>query len=419
MTERDEGEGVKQAGTGQREHHWDAMRALLMVLGIPYHVALAYQIGDGTGQAWIVNAHESARGFASFAHFIHLFRMPAFFIVAGYFASLLLARRKPMLWLRGRFQRLGIPFLACLLLLNPLLNLACELSNFALGPAFASLLHNSATSGGYWIRHLWFLIVLLYFCTAVALLFNFAPHLRGKMLPRRFDRWCARHFMLFMLVLASLVGMWEAVSVEAFYAAGLATNGPQQIMRLDQALIYAPWFLIGCVAARAPLLRKRLYRFSMPITLAAIAFTVASLAFGDHLGPMAGRFLDALAALALAQVLIALCSHVVRRANPVTDRLVDVSFAIYLVHLPIITWLVVAARPLAMPVAMKSPLVMMTTFILSWFAALLIARVPVLRLLFDGRKPLPETGAPAPDVAIPPSPALCRDRRSGLRPSLP
>lgn len=419
MTEQDEGEGVKRTGTGQREHHWDAMRALLMVLGIPYHVALAYQIGDGSGQAWIVNAHEGATGFASFARFIHLFRMPAFFIVAGYFASLLLARRAPMFWLRGRFQRLGIPFLACLLLLNPLLNLACELSNFALGPAIVSLLHNSATSGGYWIRHLWFLIVLLYFCMAVALLFNFAPQLRGKMVSQRFDRWCAHHFILFMLAMAGLVGMWEAVSIEAFYAAGLATNGPQQIMRLDEVLIYAPWFLIGCVVARTPLVRERLYGFSMPVTLAAIALTVTSLVLGDRLGSMTVRCLDAIAALALAQLLIALCSHFARRANPVTDKLVDASFAIYLVHLPIITWLVVVVRPIAMPVAMKALLVMMATFILSWLAALLIARVPVLRLLFDGRKPLPETGAPVPDVAIPPSPALCRDRRSGLRPSLP
>src|SRR5690606_974443 len=94
----------------------------------------------------------------------------AFFLVAGYFAALLLARRPPGEWLRGRFRRLGVPLLASLVTLIPLLNIACELSNFQLAEALASWRHNATTSGGYWVRHLWFLIVLLYCCCAAAAL---------------------------------------------------------------------------------------------------------------------------------------------------------------------------------------------------------------------------------------------------------
>lgn len=405
---------MKTTGTSQREHHWDAMRGLLMLLGIPYHVALAYQLGDGKGQAWIVNAHEGAAGLATFAQFLHLFRMPAFFIVAGYFAALLLSRRPPVQWLSGRFERLGIPFLAALLLLNPLVNLACELSNFALVPALQSLLDNSATSGGYWIRHLWFLIVLLYFCTAAALLARRFPSLRTAMLPARADHWLARHFVPSVLMLAVLVGLWEAVSIELFYMAGLATNGPQQIVRLDETLQFAPWFLIGCVLARAPALRERLYRPSLPIALMAVASCAVSLVFMGKMGPMTGRFADSVAAVMLTQCIIALCRHFARRAHPLTDRLVDASFAIYLVHLPVIVWLVVAAQPLAMPVMAKAALVMAAALVLSWLAAALILRVPVLRLLFDGRR----SGAPG-GILTPPSRDRYRDRPRDLRPSLP
>lgn len=408
-------EQVKAAETRQREHHWDAMRGLLMLLGVPYHVALAYQIGDGKGQAWIVNSHEGAAGLATFAHFIHLFRMPAFFVVAGYFAALLLSRRAPVQWLSGRFERLGIPFLASLLLLNPLLNLACELSNFALAPALKSLLDNSASSGGYWIRHLWFLIVLLYFCTVMALLVRYRPALREAMLPARLDGWIARNFVLSVLMLAAAVGLWEAVSIELFYKAGLATQVPQQIVRLDETLQYAPWFAIGCVLARAPRLRERLYRPSIPIALVAVAACGASCLLTGQMGPMTDRFVGGVAALAATQLIISLCRHFVRRAHPVTDRLVDASFAIYLVHMPIIVWLVVIARPLAMPVLVKAALVMAAALILSWLAAALILRVPVLRLLFDGRRSNKAGGG----VLTPPSPGRYRDRRPGLRPSLP
>lgn len=406
---------MRTIGAKEREHHWDAMRALLMLLGIPYHVALAYQIGNGTGQAWIVNAHEGATGLASFAHFIHLFRMPAFFLVAGYFAAMLLSRRSPVQWLSGRFERLGIPFLACLLLLNPLLNLACELSNFTFVPALKSLLNNSASSGGYWIRHLWFLVVLLYYCTAAALIVRWAPSLRTAMLSSRRDGWIVRHFVPSALVLAVAVGLWEAISIELFYKAGLATNWPQQILRLDETLQYAPWFLIGCLLARAPRLRERLYRFSAPIAVVALLSSAAALIFRSDMGPMTGRFVDSIAALTAAQLLIALCRRFARRAHPMTDRLVDASFAIYLVHVPIIVWLVLFALPFDIPVMVKAGLVTAVAFPLSWLAAALILRVPMLRLLFDGRRSA-KAGA---GVLTPPSRDRYRDTRSDLRPSLP
>jgi len=66
----------------EREHFWDALRAFLMLLGIPYHVALSYQ----TGQDFIVHSGEGLVGAREFADTVHLFRMPAFFVIAGYFA---------------------------------------------------------------------------------------------------------------------------------------------------------------------------------------------------------------------------------------------------------------------------------------------------------------------------------------------
>ncbi len=402
MTGRRETEERTRAGASHaREHHWDGLRALLMLLGIPYHVALAYQLGNGDGQAWIVNAKEGGAGFASLAQFIHLFRMPAFFVVAGYFAALLLSCRSPVPWLSGRFARLGIPFLATLLLLNPLLNLACELSNFPLAPAVRSLLDNSASSGGYWIRHLWFIIVLLYYCIVAALLVHHVPLLRGAMLPARIDGWIARHFTLSVLIAAIVIGLWEAVSIELFYMAGLATNGPQQIMRLDEVLQYAPWFLIGCLLARAPLARVRFYRFSSPVAMVAILSAVIALALMGRMGPMTGRFVESIAAVTMTQLLIALCRRFMDRPHKATARLVEASFAIYLVHLPIIVWLVLIAQSLALPLALKAALVMSAAFLLSWFVAIPILRVPLLRLLFDGRLTQRRKSAPASAGASP------------------
>lgn len=352
-----------------------------MLLGIPFHVFMTYR----AGQAWIVTSGEGARVYFYLAEAIHLFRMPAFFVVSGYFAALLLARRTAGAWLRGRAMRLGIPLVTCLLLLNPLMNFACELSNYPPKQAWVSFLHNSATSGGYWVRHLWFIIVLLYCCVFSALAVKAFPSLTQAIVPPRIDRWMARHPLCLLLVVAVMMGLWEAGAVEAFYMAGLATNGPQQIARLDELIQFAPWFLLGVGLARAPLLRERLYAPSGLFAAIALIASGASLIGVGHLGPMQGRFVATVAAIFLTQCAIAACRQIADRPHPWVERLVDASFVIYLFHMPFIIALVLLGKYVAIPLTLKVALVALLSFALSWGAWAIISRSRVLLLLFDSR----------------------------------
>jgi glucan biosynthesis protein C len=364
-----------------REHHWDTLRALLMLLGIPYHVAMAYRLD----MPWILTSGEGVIALNWIAQAIHSFRMPAFFLIAGYFAMLLLARRSPGLWLRSRFARLGVPFVAALLTLNPLLNLICELSNLGWRDALTSWDHNSATSGGYWIRHLWFLIVLLYLSSAVALCCWLFPSLQRATLTPRTDQWLARHVVPVVIATAVLLGIWQGGMIELFYIGGFATNGYQQILRLDQLIEFAPWFLLGGIIARAPALKNTLYRLSPPLIVFALAALAIDLAFRELLWPPHGRFLDTLAAVGVTQALIALIKRVADRPSLTVKALVDASFVIYLFHLPILAALVVFAGPhLAIPLGIKAPLFMALTFALSWGCWLIVKRSPLLRFLYDG-----------------------------------
>jgi glucan biosynthesis protein C len=376
---------INQTGRGgnlarEAGHHWNAVRALLMLLGIPYHAAMAYR----AGHEWIVQSGEGAPIFTYLAQVIHLFRMPAFFVIAGYFSAMILARRSPAEWLRQRFMRLGIPLVASLVTLVPLLNIACELSNLPRSEALVSWQHNSATSGGYWVRHLWFLIVLLYLCTAAAVLARRFPGLRAGSLPPAVDGWLARRFLAMTCSAAVAIGLWEAVSIELFYMAGAATNLFQQILRLDELLAFAPYFVLGCILARAPQVRERLYRFSPAILLAAILSLGLDLVFLDAMPPPLARLVETIAALSLTQLLFALARRFADRPFPAVERLVSASFVIYLFHLPVIVILVVIGQAVAMPLVVKVPLVMVLTLLLSWGAWRIISSSPLLRLIFDG-----------------------------------
>lgn len=364
----------------QREYFWDSLRALLMLLGIPYHVALSYRVG----QQWIVRSNEGVPGFALLADGLHLFRMPAFFVVAGYFAAKVIARRPPGVWMAGRARRLVPPFVTAIVLLVPPMNWFCEISNLPHAAAVQSWKANSSSSGGYWVRHLWFIVVLLYCSGALALMASLRPGIATARLPARIDAALSRHFVPALLAVGAIVGLWEALVLEGFYMAGLATNVPQAIFRIDDLIVSAPWFVLGCLLERSPAMLARVTRFSWPMLAIAVASVVLSLTVAPELHPAAGRFVTTFAALSVSQVLIASAKAWLDRPSPLVREMVAASFVIYLFHLPLICGLVWLGQGVPVPTPVKALAVMAFSFGLSWLAWRVIVRSDVLLTLFDG-----------------------------------
>ena len=169
------------ADTGPRLHALDNLRALLMWLGIVLHVEAIYAT-QRLPNAW----RDEQRTLVAdvMVSSIHAFRMPAFFILGGFFAALLVRSRGPDGLLRHRLMRLGLPFV----LFWPLLWLASGvaalffmnrmvLHRWGLDPNVVPdlpILDSPNTI------HLWFLWMLLWFCVATAALWRlprawFAP----------------------------------------------------------------------------------------------------------------------------------------------------------------------------------------------------------------------------------------------------
>src|SRR5690606_3543931 len=95
------------ASTGTRLHALDNLRAILMWLGIVLHVAAIYAVLP-RANVWRDEQRTVIADFLVTA--IHAFRMPAFFILAGFFSAMLAASRGPQGLLRHRLMRLGLPF---------------------------------------------------------------------------------------------------------------------------------------------------------------------------------------------------------------------------------------------------------------------------------------------------------------------
>ncbi|MDO6414675.1 acyltransferase family protein [Sphingomonas sp. BIUV-7] len=366
----------------QRQHYWDVTRAFLMLLGLPYHVAMLYHPGG-----WIVAVDRESPLLGAIAAFIHLFRMPAFFVVAGYFAALLLARREAGTWVRSRFFRLGVPLITSLIVLVPVLNMLGELSGRAPHAAFAEWKYQTATSGGYWVRHLWFLIVLLYLSALSAGAVALFPSLAGWQLADRRDGALARWLPLAMLGIAAVIGLVEAGGIELFYRAGLNTNLVQQILRLDDLIMAAPFFLFGAFLQRSPRLLDAFGKPSLPMLAGAIVSVVAGILYAEQAWPPLGRFIGGVAAVAMTQVVVSGARALFDRPSRAVQRLVAGSFVIYLFHLPILIGLYDLAKRADLAPAIGFPVILLLTFGLSWAVWRVVERSPALNLLFNGIAP--------------------------------
>lgn len=130
----------------------DALRAALMLVGIPYHAARFFR-----SELPVLDA---------VATFSNVWRMTTFFVVAGFFALLVARRRGAGEWWRGRVTRLGVPLLFCVVVLNP------WQTWLLLGREAA--VENLTTSVWPWLHHAWFLAYLLLYCAAFAILLRLA-----------------------------------------------------------------------------------------------------------------------------------------------------------------------------------------------------------------------------------------------------
>lgn len=106
------------AGSIERRHDLDALRAFAMLLGIVLHGALAFIPG-----AWVVS-DASVEGdgtpYAILVTAIHGFRMPVFFLMSGFFTAMLWRQRGLQALVRHRARRVLLPLVTAMIVVVPL-----------------------------------------------------------------------------------------------------------------------------------------------------------------------------------------------------------------------------------------------------------------------------------------------------------
>jgi glucan biosynthesis protein C len=149
----------------RRYHALDALRAAMMFLGIYLHAVAAYTPDAG----WPWKPAELTKTLLWSISVIHVFRMPIFYAMAGFFAALLIARYgfRRAAW--NRFMRIAVPFVVGWIVIWPIVTMLAGAATYGFDPVW------TAFTTGYVLRyvhplHLWFLeyLIVLYVLGAIS-----------------------------------------------------------------------------------------------------------------------------------------------------------------------------------------------------------------------------------------------------------
>ncbi len=160
---------AKAPESGIRFHDMDSLRAAMMLLGLVFHAAWFFQpIYFGN----TLSDSQGSTGFLYFFAWVHQFRMHVFFLIAGFFACLLVQKRGHLNFAKNRFVRVVIPLLLSMLTIWPLMKFQYVrgglvsgriLSDEPLTTQYWTVL-TTVDWPNEWIVHLWFLecLILIY-----------------------------------------------------------------------------------------------------------------------------------------------------------------------------------------------------------------------------------------------------------------
>ncbi len=377
----------------ERLYALDNLRAVMMWLGIVLHVAVIYMAGDSP-LPWRDN--QTSEWADRMVSLIHNFRMPVFFVLAGFFVALLVQRRGLVGMLKNRFMRLGLPFV----ILWPVVFAATGVLVMLFAHRMArgtwgydeSLFIPREGSPKINTLHMWFLLMLMWFSA-----FTFLLTAPARRLPASMQRVFSNGFLrLACNPCAFAVLALPLAGLGTLYKDGMMTASTAFVPPLAEWLHNGLFFVFGLAlyAHRTQLLPLYQRRW-LPYALAglgffAVAYTISSLQKENHVMISNYEFWLALAYNGCTWLwsfaLIGVFLRYFGRQSRVMDYLSQSSYWVYLIHFPVTVGLGAWLYGSPLPALIKMPINIAITTVFALVTYHLLVRSTGLGQLLNGRR---------------------------------
>ena len=332
-----------------RYHALDSLRAVMMLLGIYLHVVVAYSNTGG----WPYKQQELTSALNWTLGFIHLFRMPVFYVMAGFLGALLYGKREMRGWLDNRFHRVVIPFVGGWLVLFPLVLFLTAIGKAGWRQAVGFMVTGEFLRYAH-PMHLWFLeyLALLYALAVVAL--RAVPPLPAA--ERWFRACAASPFAPLVFAVPSFVAL-----LPMRYAGLEDPPGFVPVVRIVAAYVVPftfGWLLYGQRDLLEAFARRAWAYLALSLAPLTLYLGFVKFAVPKMVSFYADRALHSLALWLLIYGFIGVFQRYLNGESPRMRYLSDSAYFLYLAHMPVIVALQLAVGHLPWPPLVKIPVVL-------------------------------------------------------------
>ena len=370
-----------------RYHGLDAMRAAMMLLGLVLHAMASYTtvpMGDG----WPFKDAHTSPVMTGLMALIHLFRMPAFFAVAGFFAALLYDRDGVAGFVRNRARRVLLPLLIFWAAVGPLVlaafYFAITRGGLMTGDALIARAHDTFRVRDLSPMHLWFLwyLVLFYAATVGLLRVTGAHGIHRDRAASVTTSWWS-------------LPLWAGATTLTLLPMPEPAIMPSNVILADVRTLaaYGVFYGFGWALFRGRHELDRLTRWwSWPLLLATAAVVVAwqlSLMFSTQraIDFVVNRAAVAFLTWALVLASFGLFVHHAQRERPAIRFLSDASYWSYIIHLPIVVFAAGVLAPFPLNAWVKFAVVLTATAAICLSTYVALVRGSWIGELLNGRRP--------------------------------
>lgn len=391
-----------------------------MSLGVVLHAAVAYMVVPIPGLAWPVHDHNNSRIIDWLFWWIHGFRIPLFFVVAGFFSVMLYNSRGGKKYIDHRTRRILYPlFIACAVILPAVFFVwsygwidnghytwdQIKDRNFGSEEAFDSI------TG---LAHLWFLQYLYIYCVAFWLwriVMNRLnpPWRRGERLDRIAQA-------LFRNPLKPLIFAVSSFAVLAVDINIITHFRNEYIPPVGELAYHFCFFVIGTwlyTMCRSLDDLKRFGAIYLALSFITGAFMILRIETNLSIGasdPNIGSDLVLAGLIAVFCWLsifgwIGVALRWFDRPHPAVRWLSDSAYWVYLIHLPLVGLMHIWLAHTSMPALVKFAFTIAAAYSVCLITYQLLVRHSPVGVLLNGRRERPNHKTAAPMSPAPANPA--------------